>query len=310
MLLHLGPSFTVASLAATYPHSDSERLIASMTCRFSIDLKGVLRFIANKKEDREEEQSLQGKDISVTHIVICAMARALGKLQKQQKASGGNNAWLLPSRRKHHVSMRWLWIDGVYCLNPVNASGNTEEEDGIDISIVSTSPSAAPLMTICQAGRKYRSVQEIANVLSRDEIHASTLGHAIQESRMSWWMQILSQHLPLFSILCASVDQRPRKQARNGQCLVITTPDSSGHHGEIDIDVVTKPNFQIVVVLSGVRLLESDQMHNKRPTLSMSMTIQNVPLTHVHECRQLAQDIQRFLQFPELVDDEQYCSQI
>ena len=69
-----------------------EPLIDRTHCRFKVDLKGVLRFLANKKEERKPTGS---SDVSVVHIVARACAVALEKQQLHTK----------------HVSIPFLFID-------------------------------------------------------------------------------------------------------------------------------------------------------------------------------------------------------
>lgn len=56
----------------------NQAFFGSVRCRFFVDLKGVLRFIANKKEEREEFQTA-GTEVSIVHIVSAALSRALKK---------------------------------------------------------------------------------------------------------------------------------------------------------------------------------------------------------------------------------------
>jgi hypothetical protein len=70
VLLHLGPVVSQPSAA----------LLGSVTCRFRVELKGIQRFISNKKEEREEMK--RGKaEVGITHIVACAVASAMKKEQ-------------------------------------------------------------------------------------------------------------------------------------------------------------------------------------------------------------------------------------
>jgi hypothetical protein len=110
-------------------------VIGPVTCRFSVDLKGVLRFIANKKEEREE---LEGgtADVSVVHIVACAVARALKKEE---------------TLRQRRVKFPSLLIDE--CVQPTS--------DSVDVSV---SENAGGLVTL--KGVDKRGVQSIADELA------------------------------------------------------------------------------------------------------------------------------------------------
>lgn len=110
-------------------------VIGPVTCRFSVDLKGVLRFIANKREEREE---LEGgtAEVSVVHIVACAVARAL----KNEE-----------SLRQRRVQFPSFLIDE--CVQPTS--------DSVDVSI---SENAGGLVTL--KGVDKRGVQSIADELA------------------------------------------------------------------------------------------------------------------------------------------------
>jgi hypothetical protein len=118
------------------PKSTELEVIGSVTCRFSVDLKGVLRFIANKREEREELDGGSTAEVSVVHIVACAVARALKKEE---------------SLRQRRVRFPWLLIDD--CVQPSSAS--------VDISV---SENAGGLVTL--RGVDNRGVQSIADELA------------------------------------------------------------------------------------------------------------------------------------------------
>ena len=87
---------------------DSPASIGSFTCRLSIDLKGITRFLANKREDREELNRGEA-EVEVVHLVGSAVARAYCKER------------VLKHRR---VYIPWLLIDDVFdsSLEPVRVS--------------------------------------------------------------------------------------------------------------------------------------------------------------------------------------------
>lgn len=72
VMLHMGP------MVSSSPRHQGDDLIGSTTCRFLVDLKGVLRYIANKKEEREE-LNRGVADVSVVHLVASAVAKALAR---------------------------------------------------------------------------------------------------------------------------------------------------------------------------------------------------------------------------------------
>mmetsp|Transcript_11189 Transcript_11189/g.21316 ORF Transcript_11189/g.21316 Transcript_11189/m.21316 type:complete len:800 (+) Transcript_11189:91-2490(+) len=88
VLLHLGEILS--------ENSDSP-VVGPVTCKFTVDLKGAMRFVNNKKEEREE--LCQGTaEVSIVHLVASAVARALKET---------------PSLHRRRVIMPWLWIDKV-----------------------------------------------------------------------------------------------------------------------------------------------------------------------------------------------------
>jgi hypothetical protein len=129
VLWHLGDAL---------PASDEPSVVGPVTCRFTVDLKGVLRFIANTREDRDELNSGHA-DVSVVHIVASALARALMKE---------------PTLRSRRVSIPWLLIDKV-----VDASSQPVA--------VSVSENAGGVVTL--QGVESHKIQSIADGLAAAE---------------------------------------------------------------------------------------------------------------------------------------------
>ena len=123
---------------------DVETSTIPVRCRFSIDLKGALRFLANKKEDREELHI--GKvEVSIVHLVISAVAKVL-------KGE--------PALRLRRVEIPFLWINHLMDVssNPVTVSVS---ENGGDVVTLHDCESL--------------SVQEIADALaSAEQVHEAT----------------------------------------------------------------------------------------------------------------------------------------
>lgn len=71
--------------------------VESVTCRFWVDAKGLQRFVANKREEREEFD-LGTAEILPVHVIMAALARALSKTSQ------------ICQRR---VRYPWLMIDRV-----------------------------------------------------------------------------------------------------------------------------------------------------------------------------------------------------
>jgi START domain len=107
-------------------------IVSHVTCRLRIDLKGILRYISNKNEERDEMRSRRAS-ISAIHIVASALAHGLKKEP------------LLLTRK---VSIPWLFIRRV-----VDASN-----EPIDISI---SENGGDIVTVTAVDR--RTIQQIAD---------------------------------------------------------------------------------------------------------------------------------------------------
>ena len=111
-------------------------IVSHVTCRLRIDLKGILRYISNKNEERDEMKS-RHSDISAIHIVASALAHALKKEP------------LLLTRK---VSIPWLFIRRV-----IDAS-----DEPIDVS---TCENGGDVVTLSCVDR--RTIQQIADCQKR-----------------------------------------------------------------------------------------------------------------------------------------------
>ncbi len=117
---------------AIVSQKENTSIISHVTCRLRIDVKGILRYISNQHEERNEMKS-KHSDISVIHLVASALAHALKKEP------------LLLTRR---VSIPWLLIQRV-----VDASN-----EPIDVSI---SENGGDVVTLPGVDR--RTIQQIAD---------------------------------------------------------------------------------------------------------------------------------------------------
>jgi START domain len=232
---------TIWHLGRPVPLSDDTCAVDKVTCRFSVDLKGVLRFIANKREEREESVH-SSAEVSVVHIVASALARSLQRFPM-----------LHQSRRK----IPWLWIDIL-----VDASA-----DPIDVSF---SENGGGIVTLRDIGKK--NVQEIADEL-------------------------------------ATAEESTDKSNKLGPCLVLSMSDFEDSGITIDA-TPSNPEVKIVAVVGGVRLerdVGSARSNNRksqppRPLLSLSLTITASEHADVTTCRRFAEEVHKFLQFPEMCD--------
>ena len=132
---------------AIVDQKESTAIISHVTCRLRIDVKGILRYISNQQEERNEMKSKHA-DISVIHIVASALANALKKEP------------LLLTRK---VSIPWLLIQRV-----VDAS-----KEPIDVSI---SENGGDVVTL--SGVVRRNIQKIADC-HKDTDHTSKVGKCL-----------------------------------------------------------------------------------------------------------------------------------
>lgn len=132
-------------------------LTSTVTCRISFQAKGIHRYLANSKEEKEE-RNLPHHDITFVHLVISAVAKALAK-EKHMCV------------RRHCIP--WLMIDTTIDLS----------SQPIMVSISENSGSVINLDNV-----QDRSVQSIADELTEAEndrdrgyfsVRRSKLGHCL-----------------------------------------------------------------------------------------------------------------------------------
>jgi hypothetical protein len=258
-----------------------------VTCQLPVDLKGVLRFITMKKEEKKERaatsnhQSAIDPDISVVHVVGIALARAM-----QQHA----DCW-----KHRRVSIPFLWIDGFYEF----------PSQVLDLSV-----SLAPGNLVCLHDFQYKTAQDAANALASAEQKEPGV---VETSN---WITPLAQALEGLSDMIYT-------KPRHGHCLIVLTENesenedetrannTSSDRGTIDLTLGSLPDdLDVVVVVGGVRLKR--QMGSlgsplrtspPKPILSLSLTINRASVLDLAKYRSFAEDLQKLVQFPELCED-------
>ena len=145
VLLHMGDNVMSS-------RNDDAALVGPVTCRFTVDLKGVLRYIQNKKEEREELQQDHHEEVTFVHLVATAVAKAWAKEKEL---------------RIQRISYPLLMIDEIIDVSsePVH---------------VSVSENAGGVVTV--EGVDRRSVQSVADELSRADartVRSHKLGHCL-----------------------------------------------------------------------------------------------------------------------------------
>lgn len=242
-----------------------------VTCSFTVDLKGVLRFIELRREEIMENPLLSKengyvprREISVTHIVVKAISCAIVEI---------------PVLNSHTISIPMLGIhDEVYAKSKC-----------IAVSVASNL--YAVNSTLLQNVSKM-TIQEIACDLWMAPINSAPKEH----QSGNFFSDFFSWAIALFHV------QSMGNVYRKACALVITSPDSE--NSEIDIDVMPckktgEPN--ITIVIGGMRV-RRDDLGKARPLLSMSVSIDS-PVCNVGMSRKFAEALQMFIQFPELCEN-------
>lgn len=236
VILHLGENL---------PESTESPVVGPVTCKFTVDLKGAMRFVNNKKEEREE--LCQGTaEVSIVHLVASALARALKET---------------PSLHRRRIIMPWLWIDEV-----VDAS-----EEPISVSISENNGGWVTLDSV-------------------DRIGVQALSDAALEAER---------------VLDAT--------ERVGQCLVVAPPpvDASPGRFASQIEIHAAPLMQagvlVVAVLGNVRVEKgpkkpSSPLRPPRSVIDVFLTMKSPSEGDFGTCRRYAEEVQKYLQFPEMCD--------
>ena len=251
------------------------------TCTLSVDLKKVQRYIGAKRERGKDGSTSNGSaavasneaDISVLHVVATALTKAMQK-----------HATCWNYRR---VTLPLLFVDDYYRY-----------------------PSPKLTMSVSASGRlltledfQFNNVQAVANALSAAE----------KRLKMDD-----AQTVGLISSLCRSLSMLfgfPTGQPRHGRCLIVLTKVASNADNQLssssDVSGVEIAQCQlpddldVLVVVGGIRLHRSTPTKTlpPKPILSLSLTINTASVLDVAKCNAFAEDLQKFIQFPELCDD-------
>eukprot|EP00591_Stephanopyxis_turris_P009711 CAMPEP_0195528350 /NCGR_PEP_ID=MMETSP0794_2-20130614/30448_1 /TAXON_ID=515487 /ORGANISM="Stephanopyxis turris, Strain CCMP 815" /LENGTH=1203 /DNA_ID=CAMNT_0040659473 /DNA_START=88 /DNA_END=3699 /DNA_ORIENTATION=- len=292
-----------------------------VTCRFTIDLRGVFRFINHKREENSTSvantdttiptTNLNHKqaEIVITHIVIKAVARALSELK-------GFNC--------RSINIPLLGISGFY------------PNSTVDVSVASGIHrlSSGANATVKLTGVEKMTIKDIANhlakkslVLRNNSITTTTQNSncerssaaAMQKKNEQLWKSKLKLFIqtPIHG-MHNWIHQQHQKCINTGEfgtCILFTSPNSE--NSEVDIDVApsssltalpkNKNDFirvggaNMVVVVGGVRITQNFRSDSARPMLSLSITI-DCPVANVATCRKFTERVQNLLRFPEVCD--------
>lgn len=258
VLLHLGLLRTTDG-----PEEEPDQVIGPVTCRFSVDLKGVLRYISNRKEEREEFGE-GTEEVSVVHIVASAVARAL------KKNEGGR--LLLNKKRRRRIRVPLLLIDGVA------AAAGDASKDPVSVSVVSKN--AGGVATVSRADE--RSVQEIADELANDR----NLCTAASKRELGQCLVLAS---PNYDETEMHVDAAPIHP--NVAVVVVV----GGVH------LARRPHLRSSSGSGGGK--SSSNRGPKRPVISVSLTIAGPHrASGVAMCGKFTEEVQKLIEFPEMCD--------
>jgi len=240
-----------------------------VTCRFTVELKNMLQFVSQKKRQSVSEGNRENNhDVSVTHICVQAVAKALEEM---------------PSLNSRRVNIPLLGIRGIYFNRRVDIS-------------VSTNGAANDTVKLLNVNGMKSS--EVANQLAGSIIRSS----ASQRIR-TLVPPIISGPLDFISELFDLDYPKILFQGKKfGSCVIITAPDTAGQEVDIDVHTSTEPGKPTVVVLvGGVRWPRKSGKKSARPSISFSVTIDS-PACGVMACRKFAERVQKLLKHPENID--------
>ena len=260
------------------PLASRGALHGPVACRIAVDLRGVLRFIGNKREERtplhSADVSSSLSHVSVTHIVAKAVAAALSEVA--------------PELNCRYRTSSLLGIQGWY-----------QDQGGVTVSVVSTS--SQRVSTVEKA--EDCTVQEIADQVWKNQREETDRAAGIPSLDRKAIGEYASNILSfLINLFCVA-----EEEACSSSCLIYSSPDSENN--EVDIDVAPRPESgtaPIVVIVGGVRVIDRDPRNassrqSRRPMLSVSITI-DCPMSSIAKCRKFAEKVQTLIQFPEMCE--------
>ena len=229
--------------------------VGPMTCHFSVNLRAVLHYLSDKKDEYEDGE------VSVVHLVVKAAAQALDET-KQMNCS--------------KVSVPFLGIRNCF------------ERKQIDVSVMNVCKSApSQMVTVRDAQNK--TVDEIVQSLVKEERLSLLKTESMLQSVENAVLRVLGLRDP----------------NDDGSCLVVTSPDQD--MSEINIDIVPRRGFNVVVVIGGVRLSRpaGNEFRSSRrplprpqPVLAMSLGIDN-PACGVWESRKFTERLHQLIEYPD-----------
>ena len=272
------PVYHTSSCVKVNMHTHRHLGTGPVTSRFSIDLKRILHYVSEKKRLNRtpgESSSMEGRhDISVTHVTIKAVAKALSEM---------------PSLNARRVDIPLLGVKGFF------------PNKHIDVS-VSTSGAAHDTVKISDV--RSLSLRQVA-----DEISNKVQNFSLSKRSSSLIPSLILGPLDYISEVFDIQDSSSHllRGRKFGSCVIITAPDTTGKEIDIDVQPSREPGMpSVVVVIGGVRLAKTREhgdsgKRSTRPSLTFSISIDS-PACGIMACRKFVERVQKLLMNPENIE--------
>jgi len=275
----LGDAILYSDGSTVRPSGGHTRLgTGQLTSRFTVDLKGVLRYIGNKKQENKRsannnsDRTKSDSEVAVSHIVVKAISFAMEEMS------------IFNTRR---TSIPLLGLEGCFQRKSISASVVT----GIHRS------SEGSNHTILLKNVDKMSISDIANSLSKN--------NCIKTSKTKKSLIKMLSAIPNFFISNliskASVDILTGNE-KFGSYVVLTSPNTEESDVAVEVSPCTTLGINMVVVVGGVKVFRGTRGGAIRPMLSMSITI-DCPPASIASCRKFSERVQELVQFPEMCDE-------
>jgi PH domain/START domain len=110
---HLMTVFRILPKAHQKKLASSVSAKGSTSCRFNIDLKGVLRFLANEKKSGDDLPSDKSNEILISHILVRALGKAMNQLSHlaARKYPGMPPLYAVDVIFHDHKTGKAIWVD-------------------------------------------------------------------------------------------------------------------------------------------------------------------------------------------------------
>ena len=258
------------------------------TSRFVVDLKGVLRFIGNKREENKEaylqniqnngnSNSVSDSEVAVSHIVVKAIALAMSEMS------------IFNTTR---INIPLLGIQGCYQRKRIDVSvvaGIHRLSKGANHALLIKDVNKLSIRGIAN-DLSMKSNSLMANKTDKDKTDSNAL-HLI-----TWFMSLL-----ISCFIGTKAMKTIKGIEKFGSCVVLTSPNTENSDVDVEVSPSSALGVNMVAVVGGVRVMRDTRGGSIRPALSMSITI-NCPPANMASCRKFAERVQQLVQFPEICE--------